>query len=244
MEEKKRLRPRYNIKPREYQRQRFFNALIDDIKVKTGEVAKMKELLGNVVYEALTSGEHTLWTEEEWEAFQGAPRLRIDQAKCGGYFITGPNFGLTTGWKPNIDENSFWGSMKVQVLTDRSTPAVANTRRELKGEDFTNSYWADKIRLTLEACGREDYKVKNALNQYLDKGLNPGSFLEPQLGKGWLLQDLLNFNEDWFWLYIRKITYWGSEADSLLEDDEETKNALESEDILTALGALKGLLGQ
>jgi hypothetical protein len=82
------------------------------------------------------------------------------------------------------------------------------------------------------------------MNQYLSPDLDTKTFLNPQLGPKWHLQDLLDYNEDWFWKYIKNVIYLGSyQLDSLFED-ESLKSPLESEDILTALGALKGLLGR
>ena len=222
----KKLRERFNERVSDYRKSRLFNIIQSDLWKKDIEATRKTDLLVNLVHEALRSGEHNLWTKEEWEAFLGAPRIRTEQEKNGGYCVKGTGFGMPFNtWKPENVEMAFVGRLEMTIVSPpgQSTPKVSSQRVELTKDTFTpGKGWSEKIGLALLAYAKEDYRVKNCMNQYLS----------------------LDYNEDWFWKYIKNVIYLGSyQLDSLFED-ESLKSPLESEDILTALGALKGLLGR
>lgn len=242
----KKLRERFNERVSDYRKSRLFNIIQSDLWRNDIEATRKTDLLVNLVHEALRSGEHNLWTKEEWEAFLGAPRIRTEQEKNGGYCVKGTGFGMPSNtWKPENVEMAFVGRLEMTIVSPpgQSTPKVSSQRVELTKDTFTaGKGWSEKISLALLAYAKEDYRVKNCMNQYLSPDLDTKTFLNPQLGPKWHLQDLLDYNEDWFWKYIKNVIYLGSyQLDSLFED-ESLKSPLESEDILTALGALKGLL--
>lgn len=244
----KKLRERFNEKVSDYRKSRLFNIIQADLWRNDIEATRKTDLLINLVHEALTSGEHNLWTKEEWEAFLGAPRIRTEQEKNGGYCVKGTGFGMPSNiWKPESVEMAFVGRLEMTIVSPpgQSTPKVSSQRIELTKDTFTaGKGWSEKIGLALLAYAKEDYRVKNCMNQYLSSDLDTKTFLNPQLGPKWHLQDLLDYNEEWFWKYIKNVIYLGSyQLDSLFED-ESLKSPLESENILTALGALKGLLGR
>ena len=245
-ENKRKLKETYNWKVSDLGKSRLFDLIQSSLWKNDKEATRKIDLLKNVVREALESGEHYLWTKEEWEAFLGAPRIRLEQEKSGGYYVRGTGFGMPSNvWKPEDVEISFFGKLEMLITgpNDRPTPRTSNQRVELTRDTFIEGKgWSEKISLALLACAKENYRVKNCMNQYLSPDLDTKTFLNPQLGQGWHLQDLLDYNEDWFWMYTKNIAYIGCyKADSLFKDIS-TEPALESEDILTALGALKGLL--
>ncbi len=242
-ESRKKLKDIYNVKVKVYNKSRLFNVIMSDKKYSDEEFNRKADILVETIYEALESGDHNLWTKESWEIFLKAPRIRIGQNDSCGYSVRGVDFGYQDNtWKPTDADDVFVGNLSIIVnKRDRPTPLISSQRIDLHPSMFTGGKWAEKISLALLAYAKEDYRLKNCMNQYLSVPKTLTTFLDPQLGQGWNLQNLLDYNEEWFWKYIKSVSYIYSKSDSLFVEPNN-KEDLDNDNIDIAITALKRLL--